>query len=636
MLIGRVFERGTLTIDEQRCLMRQSLEEELADATRHLARPDDDGVDDPTHRKVLIAAYKIVAGVPHDCAQLNREQIDRHLDDTWSEAERRLLIKTLTLYVTPMCVSRSDAHDALTALNAPANAGTLCEARQVLIGGRIEAQRRAGLAAHPLFAARDMPAFHLLDDALVEQARRDDAIQARSSEGATNATAPMTVAEQSQDGGSGLFALKSTVRFSEQIDDLLEMIVDKFGYAPDNGQRRAILERFAWITHDKFVDHYEPADIQTYIKEMAKIPNTCRFGSLGKSGLMAEPFSAAVFEAPTEASQRSKRTINRDLSVLDKASQILAKSAWRPRYGSGMVMDFLAEWRKIPMDPSDPKRMPWTVDHLRTLYSLPLWQGGGGPVRRLKPDTTPRIFQDASYWLPLFGTYMGVAREEGAGFECIDFNFDCEVPYVLVCANMTRSKDGKTKGGLKRPSRHRVMPLHPELLRLGLRPYVEAIMAEGHKMIFPELYLDEAVSKVRGKIAPAKGGRRFYAIAWCYLMDATHGLLPLPETRTGKKADFHSQRTYNNSVLASPEVSKSIIADHMGHAREGTGDRNYLRRDLTLGEVIELRERLEIMKRHMPIVTEHVQRAPVQLLHIKKRSRVGSAPGRNAKLNFCQ
>jgi hypothetical protein len=113
--------------------------------------------------------------------------------------------------------------------------------------------------------------------------------------------------------------------------------------------------------------------------------------------------------------------------------------------------------------------------------------------------------------------------------------------------------------------------------------------------------------------------------------------MPLPETRDGKKADFHSQRTYNHSVLAAPHVAEKILAMHMGHAREGTGPRKYDRRALALGEVKELRERLDIMVREMPIVTAHIPRQEkVQLLHIRHRSRVGSAPGRDAQREFCK
>src|SRR5690606_3617832 len=134
---------------------------------------------------------------------------------------------------------------------------------------------------------------------------------------------------------------------------------------------------------------------------------------------------------------------------------------------------------------------------------------------------------------------------------------------------------------------------HPELLKLGLPEYVEAVAHEQgdapEAPIFPELYSEEAkYSTEGGDKAPQFGGRRFYSIAWCYIMDATHGLMPLPETRDGKKADFHSHRTYNQSVLASAKVSQTIIDKHMGHAPKGTGPRSYNRRALALGEIREL------------------------------------------------
>lgn len=108
----------------------------------------------------------------------------------------------------------------------------------------------------------------------------------------------------------------------------------------------------------------------------------------------------------------------------------------------------------------------------------------------------------------------------GFGLEVIDFIFDCELPHLLVQANMTRSNDGITPGGLKRKSRHRAMPSHPELLDLGLQAYVERIaQARGFRgpediiPIFPELYSDEAKRETSipkdQLVAPEIGGAVF-------------------------------------------------------------------------------------------------------------------------------
>lgn len=641
MQAAQRIERGTLTLQEQRALFRQGLEHELADATRHVTAPRRLEFDDASYSKVAVAAYTIVGSVPHDTKELSVEAIERHIDDGWTDAERRLLMNMLRLYITPMSVSRGDAVEALEALGVPVNDGTASEARWNLIRGRIEGQKRAPLVDHPLFADRDVPALHLLDDDLVERARRVTPFRPIAIE---PASAPPVAEPAASSADGGYFARSTTIRFREQLDDMLATMILNKKYKPDHGQRRRVLQTFAWITGDKPLSEYGPEDRIAFVKAMTAIPNTIRFGELGKAGPMAVPFDAAAFDAPTAETLRSGRTINRDLTILAAAEDVLHETHWRPRYGGDRVLNFLKSWAKIEEDFADPKRVPWTPEHLRTMYTLPLWQGGGGVNERIKPSAAVNVWQDAAYWLPLFGTYMGVAREEGAGFEVADFNFECEVPYVLVQANMTRSKDGVTKAGLKRKARHRVLPLHPELLRLGIQRYVERMTGEGHAMIFPELYLPEAKyapwtrkgdDKAGGK-AEAFGGRRFYAISWCFLMDATHGVMPLPETSDGKKADFHSQRTYNNSVLASPEVSQTIIDKHMGHAPTGTGPRRYMRRSLALGEVRELRERLDVMVRQMPIVTEHVPVSEtVNLLPLVERSRVGSAPGRNAKHRFC-
>ena len=103
-----------------------------------------------------------------------------------------------------------------------------------------------------------------------------------------------------------------------------------------------------------------------------------------------------------------------------------------------------------------------------------------------------------------------------------------------------------------------------------------------------------------------------------------------------RRPTSNSQRTYNNSVPASPEVSQTIIDKPMGHAAKGIGARRYNRRAPALSEVRDLRERREVMIRLMPVMTD---RAPAQdtvhVLPLLERSRAGSARGRNARHEFC-
>lgn len=653
MYIGHQIERGTLSLAEQEALYREALEDELAKATADITAPIGGAPPmTPVQSKLLETGYRIVGRVPAEASEPDPASIEAEIDDSWTKEELALLDKVLRLIVTPGVVARSEIQSALRKLGAPANEGTLREARSHILRGRAEAQRRRALLDHPAIAGSGKGVMALLDDALVAAAMRGDTGMQPLAAGAAAYPHPFPYPPYSHPHSAPdecIYRTRTTLRFSDVMEEVLEAVAAERDWDEDDGQRERIAQTFAWITGDKVLSDYREEDVDYFTKMMRRIPKKFKWGKLYESGAMAEPFDEEQFsEKPAPDQKRSPRTINRDLTVLAAMSEQLAKSHWKLRYGKDLEMDFLDAWIRVVNDPNDPKRPPWTPEHLRTMYDLPLWQGGGGSGNRLKPARSPEVYQDAAFWVPLLGTCLGLAREEACGLEVEDFNFECEVPYLVIRANMTRSKDGVNPAGLKNLHRYRIMPLHSELLRLGLKDYVEAVAKEqGYTVgtpdtpIFPELYSREAkwpsTAEPDPEEKPQLGGRRFYAIAWCYIMDATHAVMPLPETRKGKKTDFHSQRTYNQSVLASPDVSQTIIDKHMGHAMTGTGPRNYNRRALALGEVKELRERLDVLHEQMPDVTSHIERpARVRLMHISKRSRVGSAPGRNAKQRFCE
>ena len=628
-------ERGHLTLEEQEALLRKALKDELARATAHVTAPIGAGGHCVGFNKIMATAYRIVARVPHDADVIGANIIDGETDETWTARELRLLRMALHILVSPMSVSRTDALEALEELGGPINEGTIREARSHMLRGYAEAHRRAELLDSDPVRKSGRGVMALLDDVLIGEASSNqqphppaEIYEAR----AVETCATPAVSNSTPD--DSIYAKPSDLRFSEIIEPVLTALEQERGWKKDKGQRLAVCERAAWICGDKPLRDWSAADAEYFARTVAKFPNKFAWGKLHKSGAMAVPFSEDAIPS-NEGMVRSARTNNRDLSILQNVSRRLAKTHWKLKYGGGLEVDFLEYSIRVEDDPENPDRMPWTPEHLRVLYGLPLWHGSGGSTARVKVSGAKRVWMDAAYWLPLIATYTGIGREEGAGLEVDDFNFECEVPYVIVKVNDLR--------GLKTISRRRVMPLHPELLDLGLQGYVEAVAEEqGHQHsastpIFPELWSDDAKHSAQGKKVPSIGGRRFYAIAWRCLADATHALMPLPETKAGKKADFHSQRTYNLSVLASPGVSQAILDRHMGHAAKGTGQKKYNRRMLALGEVQELKERRDIMVREMPNVSSHIPRQiDVKLLPLKERSRVGSAPGRDAQRKYCQ
>ena len=638
MLMTSKFDRGHLRIDEQQALFRQGLKDELARATAHITAPIGAARTDEHNHKIMAAAYRIIARVAHDTQGIGLDIIETEIDEGWTDKEIQLLRRTLQFLVTPMTVSRTTALESIEALGTPVNDATCKEARSHLLRGYAEAHSRVEEAMRSGLDVARIGPHQLLDEDWPAVLRPATSISVPQPPAPQSPAAPQSlpadITPPQKEEGNLFFAKTTKVRFSEQLDELHDAVFEANGWQADNGKTRHMLEAFAWLTGDKPMSDYGPADIDEYVRRLGRIPKGFDWGRLYEKGAMAEPFDPVSYPPLAISERRTDRTINSHLTKLQAASKILKKTYWLHRQGFGLVMDFQEARKRIEVDDSDPKRMPMTEANLVALYGLPLWQGGGGRNARVKPVRNPTIYQDAAYWVPLLGTYAGMSREEACGIELADVEISAATPYILVQANMTKSKDGVTPAGLKRSSRRRALPLHPQLLRLGFADYVAAIAAEGWDRLFPELYgeFDENGQYVRWK---KPGGPKFYGTAWRYMIDAAHAVESLPQTSAGKHADFHSQRTFHYSVMAGEGVSAALLARHVGHSGRTTGDRNYNRRALAFGEETELAERLAVLVREVPNVTNHVPTPiRVNLLHLNKRSRVGSAPGRNAADRF--
>jgi hypothetical protein len=622
--------RSNLTVAERAAIFKAGMEEELAIAVGDLVAPRRVSDGQPGFQKIMAGAYSAILNVAADADGVPDEIVDEVTKGDWTDEERHLVRQMLAAFVTPAEIDAARLEAALRKVGAPVSETTKHEARASLLRGMIEAQRRAELFHHPLIEASGDQLAGLLNDNLVMEARRSQL----AAVDAPPATGPASNQIAEQASTSLLFARVTEIRFSEQIDELVEKMFEDNRWQPDAGRTKHMLEAFAWLSGDKKMSDYGPDDPKEFARRLARIPTGFKWGKLGQSEEMAVPFDPASFAEVHGPKRRADRTINSYLTKLEAAAEVLATNHWLPKQGYGQVIGFKKSRKTIPDDPSNPARVPLAEENLEALYGLPLWQGSGGSLKRLHVVGKPVIYQDAAYWVPLLGTYAGLSREEACGLELIDVEVDVETPYILIRKNMTKTKDGVTPAGLKRLSRKRALPLHSQILRLGFAEYAASIRSEGWDCLFPELYgeLDENGNYTRWA---KPGGPQFYARAWRGLIDACHGVLPLPTTAGGKHADFHSQRTFHYSAMAAEEVSEALLARHIGHSPRSTGGKNYNRRALALGEMRELAERLGVLEREVPNVTGHVPApAQVDLLHINHRSRVGSAPGRDVSRYF--
>jgi hypothetical protein len=187
----------------------------------------------------------------------------------------------------------------------------------------------------------------------------------------------------------------------------------------------------------------------------------------------------------------------------------------------------------------------------------------------------PHVFHRAAYFGPMFAHYHGLRREEFCGLKLDDIILDKGPPHIWVQPNDLRT--------LKNDQSERQLTLHPELLRLGLLDYVEALRAIGETRLFPELASPSSKSPL---------GDRYYK-EW------SPGLIKLGFTP-------HAQRHFFNNALKQKFVASEMRADLMGHGGKGETEERY-------AGPIELAAQLDLIA-NIPVVTANLERRPIKLI----------------------
>lgn len=142
------------------------------------------------------------------------------------------------------------------------------------------------------------------------------------------------------------------------------------------------------------------------------------------------------------------------------------------------------------------------------------------------------------YWVPLIALYTGARLNEICQLHLSDLSQSDNINILRITA------EGGNKR-LKTKAARRFIPLHPELIRLGLLEYAERLRQEGNDRLFPEL----------------KEGRDGYgrAVSKWFATYATRCGVDSP----GKV--FHSFRHTFIDRLKQAEVPKEKIAALVGH-----------------------------------------------------------------------
>jgi hypothetical protein len=136
------------------------------------------------------------------------------------------------------------------------------------------------------------------------------------------------------------------------------------------------------------------------------------------------------------------------------------------------------------------------------------------------PESLKRVAQQHTRWCALMGLYTGARVAELAQVYLRDFI----APDGIKCVHLTDENDGQS---LKTEHSRRLVPLHPDLLALGLWDRVERLRAMGEERLFPEVRLD-------GKSGPGNAVSKGFS----YLL----ARLDIKPRRINGTVGFHSLR----------------------------------------------------------------------------------------------
>ena len=289
------------------------------------------------------------------------------------------------------------------------------------------------------------------------------------------------------------------------------------------------------VCGDRPLGAYTRKDVARFRELVEQLP-----GDYSKApryrGLSVEQIVTARDAEP--ATTRSKviaqTTVKRHFSVLSKL--------WANAQPKGDVTEnIFSGFQFAGAKKASEQRDMWQRHELAKLFDTPIWTGSKSAVRRSTPGK--QVIRDEKFWLPLIAVFSGLRQEEICQLWIEDVRQEDGIWFFDINERAPRK--------LKNSNAVRKVPLHPELIRLGLLDRVAQMKSAGHDRLFPDLEPGGADGRL---------GHAFTKWFTRYRRDV--GLY-----RQG--LDFHSFRHSATTFMHQAGVQDSVIDRVTGHATPG-------------------------------------------------------------------
>ncbi|UVC10193.1 tyrosine-type recombinase/integrase [Rhizobium sp. TH2] len=240
-------------------------------------------------------------------------------------------------------------------------------------------------------------------------------------------------------------------------------------------------------------------DIGTFVD---LVGSTCPVHRIDKKAV--REWKALLIRYPVKATE-TKAFTGMKIAQIVKHNEKVGKPVLTPRtvnrYLSslGAFCNWLVAHGYLDINPTadmsmakkkDASTLPFTSDQLNVLFKSPLFTGAqsADEWRNIaKPGNV--TIRDHRYWVPLIMLFSGARPAEIAQMNVADVRQDRGHWIMHITEEGGGDKSVKTGGSM------RVVPIHPELVKLGLLKYHSQVKESGEARLFPD-----AVRNSRGQM----------------------------------------------------------------------------------------------------------------------------------------
>lgn len=257
-----------------------------------------------------------------------------------------------------------------------------------------------------------------------------------------------------------------------------------------------------------------------------------------------------------------------------------------------------AQWAdpfsRMRLDVEDSKRAPFETTELKAVFNTPVFTQGERPTGG-KGET--------AFWLPLLSLLTGARRGELAGLRASDVAHDDAIGAVSIYI----TEDRKAGKRLKNRQSARVVPVHPELVKLGFLKFAARQAKERGESawLFPQ-------------IAPATTGAKAWS-KWFIRYIRTHGV---PDTAKVFHSFRHGFIDALRAARVSDEVHFALVGHSDGSVHAGYGAKELARRfGKRLSEAVASVSYANLDFSHLTPRTSHGPRQAVTATKAHRRTR---------------